>query len=571
MQTTKFVNGTKRHEEWNAINWRNAFNIVRNLRQRIFRASQLGDYKKVRSLQKLMLKSHSNTLVSVRRITQTNEGRKTAGVDLLLVKTPEQRQELVTSITALQIWKAKPTKRIYIPKNNGKLRPLGIPTIIDRCLQAKVKNALEPYWESKFERTSYGFRPGRGCHDAIAAIYTICRSGTKKHWVVDADIKGAFDNINHDFLLETLKGFPANGLIKQWLKAGYVDKNVFYATESGTPQGGPISPLLANIALHGMEEAIGVTRKKKYPKQNGEFIVGDRTIVRYADDWVAFCKSKEDAEAVLKTLSEWLSKRGLTVSPEKTRIVNLKEGFNFLGFNIRHYPTVKNKHGYKLLIKPSKESVQKLRSNLVQVWRNLQGSNVDGVISILNPIIRGWTNYFRIGVSSKIFTALDFWMCNRQYHYAKHMHSKKSYEWIRKKYWGYFNENKPFDKWVFGSTHTGYYMLKFRWFKIERHIMVKGTASLDDPTLNDYWRKRQSRKAKEFSLKKERLAKRQNHLCPVCKQSLYNGEVLHRHHIKPQKEGGGNNTDNLILVHLFCHQQIHSKNFNNKILNLNFN
>lgn len=567
MQTNKFVNGTERQLEWNAINWRNAFKIVRNLRQRIFRASQQGDHKKVRSLQKLMLKSYSNTLVSVRKITQVNQGKKTAGVDQLLVKTPVQRRELVATITTLQVWKTKPTKRIYIPKKNGKLRPLSIPTIIDRCIQAKVKNALEPYWENHFERTSYGFRPGRGCHDAIAAIYAICRSGTKKPWVVDADIKGAFDNIDHNFLLETLKGFPAIGLIKEWLKAGYVDKNVFYETETGTPQGGPISPLLANIALHGMEEAIGVIRKK-VPKQNREFVSGNRTIVKYADDWAAFCESKEDAEEVSKILSEWLSKRGLTVSPEKTRIVHLSEGFNFLGFNIRQYPTKKNKYGCKLLIKPSKESVKKLRSNLLQEWRKLKGCNSDKVISTLNPIIRGWANYFRIGVSYKTFSQLDHWMWNRQYYYARHMHPRKSYSWLRKKYWGCLNEDRPFDKWVFGNTETGQHLLKFKWFKIERHIIVKGTASLDDPSLYEYWKKRLARKAKEFTPSKERLAKKQNHICPVCKQSLYNSELLHKHHIKPKAEGGGNKIDNLILVHLYCHQQIHSRKFNNAILNL---
>ena len=260
------VTNGRNETNWNTINWKKVNSTVRNLRQRIFRASVEGNKKKVRSLQRLLMKSFSNRALSVRQVTQVNFGKNTAGVDRLLVKTPKARGQLLDYLSLYEIWKAKPTRRIYIPKKNGKLRPLGIPTIRDRCCQAMVKNALEPYWEARFEATSYGFRPGRGCHDAIDKIFKIVTGGKKK-WVLDADISGAFDNIDHKYLMKTIGKFPAKELIKQWLKAGYIEDLQFSPTESGTPQGGVVSPLLCNIALHGMEEALDV---KHVIRKNGK-------------------------------------------------------------------------------------------------------------------------------------------------------------------------------------------------------------------------------------------------------------------------------------------------------------
>ncbi len=541
--------------DWNAIDWRKVEKSVSNLRRRIFRASKEGDHRKVRSLQKLALRSYANALQSVRRVTQINAGRNTPGVDKLVVKTPKARSELVDQTRSYQPWKARPARRVYIPKANGKLRPLGIPTVIDRVMQAIVKNALEPYWEARFEPTSYGFRPGRGCHDAIAKVFNIARPNKRKKWVLDADIEGAFDSISHERLLETIGPFPARELIRQWLKAGYVEEmGTVHATESeaGVPQGGVISPLLMNITLHGMEQALGV----RYDKRGQ--IKGSRALVRYADDWVMFCESKEDAQAARRQAQEWLLKRGLHLSEEKTRIVHLSEGFDFLGFNIRHYPAPNTaRSGYKLLIKPSQESVRKFKERVRREWMALKGHNVMAVLKRLNPILRGWANYFRIGVSKHTFESIDYWMFDRCVRYVRSTHRRKGWRWCRSKHWGALNPQRA-DRWVFGDKSTGAYLLKLSWTPIKRHALVKGASSPDDPALRGYWIGRERRKIDDLPPRLIGLAHTQRGRCSHCGASLFNGEALHRHHLHPKGEGGTDQRSNLQLVHLYCHQQIHA-------------
>ncbi|HYQ92007.1 MAG TPA: reverse transcriptase domain-containing protein [Candidatus Competibacteraceae bacterium] len=232
------------YRDWTAVRWSKTYKVVRNLRQRIFWATKVGDFKKVKQLQKLMLRSTSNIVTSVRRVTQVNAGKNTPGVDKVLVKTPEERTKLLKELMEYTPWRAKPVKRVYIPKHNGKWRPLGIPTIKDRAMQAIVKNALEPFWEAKFEGISYGFRPGRSCHDATAKIFLFANPKGRKRWILDADIKGAFDNIDHNFLLKRIEKyqFPAMELIKQWLKAGVMEEGRYIDANSGTPQGGVSMP-----------------------------------------------------------------------------------------------------------------------------------------------------------------------------------------------------------------------------------------------------------------------------------------------------------------------------------------
>jgi RNA-directed DNA polymerase len=420
-------------------------------------------------------------------------------------------------------------------------------------MQAIVKNALEPCWEARFEAASYGFRPGRGCHDAIGKIYSIARPNKRKKWVLDADIEGAFDNIDHNKLLEVIGDFPARGLIRRWLKAGYMEDGSLHGTESGTPQGGVISPLLANIALHGMEEALGIRYNNK-----GE-IRGPRAMVRYADDYVVFCENREDAEAARRDSQDWLATRGLKLSENKTRIVHLTEGFDFLGFNIRHYKAPQtSKSGHKLLIKPSKRSLREFRNRLKQEWMSLKGHNVQAVMNRLNPVLRGWANYFKVGVSKKAFHSIDRWMFKRCVRYVKFTHPMKSWKWQQSKYWGNLNPNRE-DRWVFGDKSTNRYLQKLAWTPIERHTLVKGKASPDDPALKEYWKNRQKRKTENLPSRQRYLARSQEGVCTHCGTSLFNGEELHVHHLYPKGVNGRDEPPNLRLLHYFCHQQIHRK------------
>jgi RNA-directed DNA polymerase len=320
--------------DWLSIGWQSVEEDVRRLRQRIFTATQAGDLKRVRNLQKLMLRSRSNTLLSVRRVTELNAGRKTAGIDGEVVLLPQAKAELADWVQRRrEPWQARPVKRVYIPKRGsmGKRRPLGIPVVVDRVLQARVVNALEPEWEARFEPKSYGFRPGRGCHDAIEAIFNVAKGvNPQRRWALDADLAAAFDRIDHQHLLNQLGTFPARELIAGWLKAGVIEKGRFAPTEEGTPQGGVVSPLLLNVALHGMEHAAGV-RYQTSGLQAGVMAPGSPTVVRYADDLIALCHSRHEAEQVKARLSEWLAPRGLVFNEDKTRVVSLDEGFHFLG------------------------------------------------------------------------------------------------------------------------------------------------------------------------------------------------------------------------------------------------
>jgi RNA-directed DNA polymerase len=498
--------------DWRQVDWRRVEDDVRRLRQRIFTASKAGDLKRVRSLQKLMLRSRANTLLSVRRVTERNAGRLTAGVDGEVVLTPEAKARLADRVHQMaEPFKARPVRRVYIPKagSRTKRRPLGIPVIADRAHQARVVSALEPEWEARFEPRSYGFRPGRGCHDAIQAVYQVVKGRhPKRLWALDADLAQAFDKLAHDHILAMLGTFPARGMIREWLKAGVVEQGRLHRTEDGVPQGGVVSPLLLNVALHGMEQAAGVRYHPTGQSPGRVIVAGCPAAIRYADDFVVLCHSRQEAFEVKARLADWLASRGLSFNEDKTRVVTLNEGFDFLGFNVRRY-------GTKPLIKPSKAAQRRIRERLRTELRSMRGTNAPTVIKKLNPIIRGWAVYYRTQVSADVFDALDQYLWELTFKWARFSHANKPTRWVVARYWGRYNKSRQ-DRWVFGDRKSGAYLHKFQWTNIVRHRIVMGVASPDDPALAEYWATRRRKTRPPIDKTSLWLLKAQDGRCAIC-------------------------------------------------------
>jgi RNA-directed DNA polymerase len=531
------------HTTWHAIDWRHVNSYVRQLRQAIFLAGKAEDLKKVRTLQRIMLRSFENRALSVRQVTQENAGRKTPGVDGELALDHRQRGALVRRIESFRAWEPLPVRRVYIPKASGARRPLGLPSMTDRAIQAMVKNALEPYWEAKFEDSSYGFRPGRCCQDAIERVYAVLNKG-KRPWILDADIKGAFDHVGHAQLLERVGNFPARDLLRKWLEAGYLEDGTMHETSAGTPQGGVISPLLLNIALHGMEQALGIRYRSAGP---GNIALDWRcpALVRYADDFVVLCHSKEEAERTQAVLAAWLAPRGLSLSAEKTRIVHIDDGFDFLGFTVRRYPERRKPSGYKLLARPSETAVQELRHRLKGIFRQHRGATLEALLFAVNPIIRGWAQYYRGVTASRTFKKLDGYLYVLQERWVHWRHPKKAASWQRRTYWGPHRERRT---WIFGVSKK-VRMEQFTWTHIRRHVVVRRFACWDDPARERYWEERM-RRMTERALRghQEKLARMQQWRCPLCGAFLLQGERL-RQLIPSGKRARAQ------LVHTVCYHQ----------------
>src|SRR5712692_10299280 len=448
MEETKAPDASS-SEEWAEIPWRKLEKHQYRLQKRIFKASERGDLKTVHQLQNLLLKSRSARLLAVRRVTQDNQGKKTAGIDGVKSVQPTGRFAMVEAIHPKRMSQRKPQplRRVWIPKpGKAEQRPLGIPVMFDRACQALAKQALEPQWEAKFEANSYGFRPGRGAHDAIGAIFNNIRWQNK--YVLDADIKGCFDNIDHQALLEKLHTYPAmRRLVKGWLKAGVMEALELSPTKAGTPQGGVVSPLLANIALYGMEEALlkAYIGESKAPSAGR----GAPQLIRYADDFVVLHAQEVEVIKAQQIIAAWLTGIGLELKPSKTRLSHtLKEyqgnvGFDFLGYTIRQFPVGKTHTGtnngkalgFKTIITPSKEGVQRHLQELRQILQKSQAMPQEELIDQLNPVIHGWALYYRTVVSKKQFATCDHHLVRMLWRKMTRKHPKKGAKWVKEKYW----------------------------------------------------------------------------------------------------------------------------------------
>ena len=550
--------------EWNTINWKQLERRVYKIQKRIYQASARGDVKVVRGLQKLLMKSWSAKALATRRVTQDNQGKKTSGVDGVKALSPKERLELVDELNLGS--KPKPTRRVWIDKpGRDENRPLGIPTY-DRALQGLAKLVLEPEWEAKFEPNSYGFRPGRSCHDAIASIFNSIKF--KPKFVLDADIAKCFDKINHHTLLKKLNTYPKlRRQIKAWLKAGVVDSKVLFPTEEGTPQGGVISPLLANIALHGMEEILKEYASKLPGKGSKANKAQAISIIRYADDFVILHENLTVIEQCREILVKWLSEMGLELKPSKTRLAHTlnehqseKPGFDFVGFNVRQHSVGKHNSGitshgvilgFKTFITPSKKSIKNHYEKISStIKRDLPAPQL-GLIRHLNPIIRGWCNYYSSVVSKKIFDKIFSQVYYRLYRWSKHRHPNKTDKWIAKKYWHTFGDYN----WGFAAKMDDKFIKLYRHPEtpIVRHVKVKGNASPFDGDWV-YWSSRMT-KHPEANKRVATLLKRQKGKCPECGHYFREGDVMEVDHILPLSKGGKDEHKNLQLLHRHCHDK----------------
>jgi RNA-directed DNA polymerase len=548
--------------DWNAIDWHKVNRTVLRLQARIVKAQREGRYGKVKSLSRILTRSFAGKALAVRRVT-ANRGKRTAGVDGQLWTTPKQKAAAVEELSP-QRYKAKPLRRVYIPKSNGKKRPLGIPTMKDRAMQALYLLALDPIAETTGDSVSYGFRRARSTIDAVEQAFLCLAKRSQGRWVLEGDIKGCFDNISHQWLLDNIP--IEKRILRQWLRAGIIEKGAWFDVDSGTPQGGIISPVLANMTLDGLEKLLN-GRYRMWRKHKGQWLwvtPPDKknqriNLIRYADDFIVTGKSKEVLEQeVVPMIRQFLAERELQLSEEKTRVVHIQEGFDFLGFHFRKY-------GDKPLTTPTAKSVKRLRENIKGIVKSCQGMPAYALIGQLNPVIRGWCNYYRSGASARTFHHIQDWLFRILWRWARKSHFRKSGTWIAKKYFCYrFGKN-----WVFyGRKPNGetVYLVQPESVSIQRHVKVKNGVNPYDPQWREYLLKRHQKHVRESIMitKVHRLLwLRQGGICPQCGDTLdYSQESLencsrHKIHRTPCSQTlKSDELSGLQLVHENCYSQL---------------
>jgi RNA-directed DNA polymerase len=566
MAETEANAAAPRIEDWTQAPWRKLERHVFRLQKRIYRAQACGNTKAVHSLQRLLMKSEAARMLAVRRVTQDNQGKKTAGIDGVKAVGPAVRLLFVDRLRTPETITAQPVRRVLIPKPGKphESRPLGIPVLLDRAHQALAKLALEPQWEARFEPDSYGFRPGRSCHDAIEALFKHVVFAPK--YVLDADIKGGFDNIDATALLAKLDTIPLlRRAIRAWLHAGVLDEGRVRPTTSGVPQGGVISPLLANIALHGLQQAVesAYVRRGRTPKGDAGAPVRPR-LVRYADDFAVVCRDLEGIITAQVVVEQWLTGMGLHLSPTKTRITHTLDpyqgavGLDFLGFTIRQYPAghtrasrLKGKisTGFKVRITPSKESVKRHITDLNATVRRMRGATQAALIAALNAQIRGWCAYYRHVLCVEAFNDCDNALYAMLRRWSRRRHPTKSARWIVQRYW----HERGGERWCFGVPE-GLRLVQHTAMHHERYIKVRDTASPYDGNLR-YWSTRlRTHWAADTPM--ARLLRRQRGRCPSCGLIFRDEDRLELHHIVRPADGGTNLESNLQAVHVHCHDQL---------------
>jgi RNA-directed DNA polymerase len=531
---------------WHSIDWAECHQSVRRLQARIVKATKEGRWGKVKALQWLLTHSWSGKTLAVKRVTE-NDGKKTSGVDKVTWSTPEAKMAGLKSLKR-RGYKPLPLRRIYIPKSNGGRRPLGIPAMRDRAMQALYRLALDPVAETTGDRNSYGFRTSRSTADAMEKVHTVLSWKRSASWILEGDIKGCFDNISHDWMLTHISMDKA--MLKGWLKSGFVVTGRWFDTASGTPQGGIISPTLANMVLNGMEEMIertipSSTRKGKAAKIN---------FIRYADDFIVTGVSKEILEDEIKpAIERFLAERGLRLSEAKTTVTHINGGFDFLGFNVRKYDG-------KLLIKPGKKQVKRFLEKIRAEIDAQKTAKQINLIGLLNPIIRGWANYYRHKVSSETFGRVDHAIWRRLWQWAKRRHPKKGLRWIKDKYF----HSRGSRNWVFAATSeaTGKTLTLYRASdtKIVRHRAIKGDANPYDPEWERYFEERTDLKTLASLHGRKKLIaiwRSQKGRCHVCCEPVTKDTGWNLHHVVWKRLGGKDTRENLRMLHPNCHRQLH--------------